>query len=65
MRWVSIHMNKKKAFALAALVKEKGWSEEDVRRESDKLAVSIICDVEQIFRENEILINPLLPSSKI
>lgn len=42
-------MNKKKAFALAALVKEKGWSEEDVRRESDKLAVSIICDVAQIF----------------
>lgn len=40
MRWVNIRMNKSKAIALAKLVEENGWSEEDVLRESDKVAVS-------------------------
>lgn len=40
IRWLAQSMNKKKAIALAAMAKENGWSEEDIKKEADKAAVS-------------------------
>jgi ACS family allantoate permease-like MFS transporter len=42
LRWVNIRQNEQKAIKLAALIEANGWTEEDVKRESDRAAVSTI-----------------------
>jgi hypothetical protein len=42
LRYVNISQNKRRAIALSALIEANGWTEEDVKRESDRTAVSPI-----------------------
>lgn len=42
LRWVNIRQNKQKAITLAELIDSNGWTEEDVKRESDRAAVSTV-----------------------
>lgn len=49
MAWINVRLNKQKKVALAKLVEEKGWSEEDVEREREKAAFLDLTDKENVF----------------
>ncbi|KZT53840.1 MFS general substrate transporter [Calocera cornea HHB12733] len=46
MAWINVRMNRTKKAKLAALVAEKGWTEEDVEREREKAAFLDLTDKE-------------------
>ncbi|KZT53853.1 MFS general substrate transporter [Calocera cornea HHB12733] len=49
MAYVNIRWNRQKKAALAKLIEEKGWSEEDVEREREKAAFLDLTDRENVF----------------
>ncbi|KAI0079670.1 MFS general substrate transporter [Panus rudis PR-1116 ss-1] len=49
LRWINIHLNKKKKVALAAEIARNGWSDVQVQRERERHAFMDLTDKQNIF----------------
>ncbi|TFK73159.1 MFS general substrate transporter [Pluteus cervinus] len=49
LRWVNLHLNKKKEAQVAELKARKGWNDADVQRERDRHAFADLTDHENIY----------------
>jgi ACS family allantoate permease-like MFS transporter len=49
MRWINIRLNVKKAKVLAETIAANGWTDDDVRRESERAAFLDMTDKKNIF----------------
>jgi len=49
MAWLNIRLNRQKKAALAKLIDENGWTDEDVRKEREKAAFQDMTDLQNPF----------------